>query len=42
MMNRNQFFTFMKYSVQDMLNDRGMKCNLELQEVIKNNDQNGG
>lgn len=39
MMNKEQFFNFMKYSVQDMLNDRGMRCKLELEKVIKKNDQ---
>ena len=39
MMDREQFYTFMKYSVQDMLNERGVEGKVELQEVMKNNDQ---
>lgn len=39
MMNKEQFFSFMKYSVQDLLNERGVDGEVELQEVIKNNDR---
>lgn len=39
MMDREQFYSFMKYSVQDLVNERGIEGKVEIQEVIKNNDQ---
>ena len=39
MMNREQFYNFMKYSVQDLLNERGVEGNVQIEEVMKNNDQ---
>lgn len=39
MMNREQFYNFMKYSVQDLLNERGFEGSIQLEEVMKNNDQ---
>ena len=38
-MDREQFFSFVKYSVQDILNERGVEGRIELQEVTKSNDQ---
>ena len=39
MMDREQFYNFMKYSVQDLLNERGVEGSVQMQEVMKNNDQ---
>ena len=39
MSNREQFFHIMKFSVQDFINERGIEGRVELQEVVKNNDQ---
>ena len=38
MMEREQFYNFMKYSVQDLLNERGVEGNVQIEEVMKNND----
>lgn len=39
MMNKEQFFSFMKYSVQDLVTERGIEGKIELENVMKNNDQ---
>ena len=39
MMERDQFYNFMKYSVQDLLNERGVEGSVQIEEVMKNNDQ---
>ena len=38
-MDREQFYSFVKYSVQDVLNEHGIEGKVELQEVLKSNDQ---
>lgn len=35
MMNREQFYNFMKYSVQDLLNERGVEGSVQIEEVMK-------
>ena len=39
MMDREQFYSFMKYSVQDLLNERGVEGSVQIEHVMKTNDQ---
>ena len=39
MMDRDQFYSFMKYSVQDLLNERGVEGSVQIEHVMKTNDQ---
>ena len=39
MMKKEQFCEIMKSSVQEILNERGIDAELEIQEVVKSNDQ---